>query len=46
MRRRWRRYVLAGAIAVGAGGAVVAVVDAVRYHATYQQRVEKSDGKD
>jgi hypothetical protein len=43
---RWRKLALAGAIVVGAGGALVAVVDAVRYHATYQQRVEKPDGKD
>ncbi len=45
-RARWQRFALAGAIVVGAAGAVVAVVDAVRYHATYQQRVEKPDGKD
>jgi hypothetical protein len=40
-RPTWRRFAVAGALAVGASLAIVAVVDAVRYHATYVQRVEK-----
>src|SRR5262249_52636507 len=49
-RTRWRRFAIAGAVVVGVGVATVAVVDAVRYHATYSSRQksesrEKPDGK-
>jgi hypothetical protein len=37
---RWRRLALAGALAAGLGAAVLAVVDAVRFHAVYAQRAQ------
>ncbi len=40
---RWRRYALAAVIAAGASGIVFAVVDAVRYHPTYVERMSKEN---
>jgi hypothetical protein len=38
VRSGWRRLALAGAVVAGLGAAVLAVVNAVRYHASYVQR--------
>jgi hypothetical protein len=53
VRTRWRTLVIAGAIAAGGGVAAIAIVDAVRYHASYSERdrsptdsMEKPHGKD
>jgi hypothetical protein len=43
--RRWQRLIVAGALVAGASIAVIAVVNAVRYHATYAQRLESSHGQ-
>ncbi|HUJ60837.1 MAG TPA: hypothetical protein VLX92_20180 [Kofleriaceae bacterium] len=42
---RWRRLAVAGAIAAAAGVATVSIVGAVRYHATYVQRMEHKHGQ-
>ncbi|MDB4955993.1 MAG: hypothetical protein JWO36_3562 [Myxococcales bacterium] len=36
---RWRRYVLASVLVAGTAGAVFAIANAVRYHATYVERM-------
>jgi hypothetical protein len=53
VRTRWRTLAIAGAIAAGGGVAAIAIVDAVRYHASYSERdrsptdsMEKPHGKD
>jgi hypothetical protein len=38
---RWRKFVLASVLAAGAGVATFAIVDAVRYHAIYAERMER-----
>ncbi len=40
---RWQRFVFAGAAVALAGGAVFAIVDAVRYRSVYAQRMEGND---
>jgi hypothetical protein len=42
-RMRWRNLALVGAIAAGAGLAAIAIIDAVRYHATYSERSSTND---
>jgi hypothetical protein len=41
-RPRWRRFAIAGALAAAAGALALALADAVRYHATYVERMERA----
>jgi hypothetical protein len=42
---RWRRVAIAAALVACAGGLALAVANAVRYHATYVERMENAHGK-
>ncbi|HEV7556269.1 MAG TPA: hypothetical protein VGO00_12465, partial [Kofleriaceae bacterium] len=41
---RWRRVAIAGAVVACAGGVALAAANAVRYHSTYVERMEKPHG--